>query len=108
MGFMADNREIAPKRFQTCGNGGRFCLGFEVKNLGNFCGGGDSDGEQSSGLAGSGERTVPEFGGREGGIGLKKAGELFDLGASLGAEGAIRVDFLGEGVSVTNQVELHR
>jgi hypothetical protein len=51
---------------------------------------------------------VPEFGGREGGFVLKKAGELFDLGASLGAEGAIRIDFLGEGVSVTNQVELHR
>jgi hypothetical protein len=51
---------------------------------------------------------VPEFGGREGGFVLKKAGELFDLGASLGAERAIRIDFLGEGVSVTNQVELHR
>lgn len=45
MGFMADNCEIAPKRLQTCGDGGRFCLGFEMGNLGNFCGGGDGAGE---------------------------------------------------------------
>jgi hypothetical protein len=45
MGFMADNREIASKRFQTWSDGRRFCLGFKVGNLGNFCGGGDGAGE---------------------------------------------------------------